>query len=48
MYEKSYKKLNNQRTIYPSDKVLLKALSLSRFEVAKKMELTIKKLGKSI
>ena len=32
----TYKKLNRQRTVYPSDKALLKALYLSTLETTKK------------
>lgn len=42
----TYKKLNRQRTVYPSDKALLKALYLSTLETTKKMDTTIKKLEK--
>ena len=44
----TYKKLNSQRTVYPSDKVLLKSLYLSTLKATKKMESNIKKLGESI
>ena len=32
----TYKKLNKQKTVYPSDKALLKALYLSTLEATKK------------
>ena len=34
----TYKKLNRQRTVYPSDKVLLKVLYLSTMEATKRNE----------
>ena len=34
----TYKKLNSKRTVYPSDKALLKLFYLSTLEVTKKME----------
>ena len=42
----TYKKLNRQRTVYPSDKVLIKVLFINNGS-NKEMESTIKKMGKS-
>lgn len=44
----TYKKLNSQRTVYPSDKALLRHFTYQHLKRHKKMESTIKKLGKSI
>ena len=42
----TYKKLNSQRTVYLSDKVLLKALYLSTLEATKKWNQTLRNWGK--
>ena len=42
----TYKKLNKQRTVYPSDKALLKALYLSTLEAIKKWSQPLKNWGK--
>lgn len=42
----TYRKLNRQRSIFPSDKALLKALYLSTFEATKKWNLPIRNWGK--
>ena len=42
----TYKKLNSQRTVYPSDKALLKALYLSTLEATKKWNQTLRNWGK--
>ena len=42
----TYKKLNRQRTVYPSDKALLKALYLSTLEATKKWTQPLRNLGK--
>ncbi|WP_368487574.1 IS256 family transposase [Clostridium sp. BJN0013] len=42
-----YRKLNRQRSVFPSDKSLLKALYLSTFEATKKWHLPIKNWGKA-
>ena len=42
----SYKKLNSQRTVYPSDKALLKALYLSTLEATKKWSQPLRNWGK--
>ena len=42
----TYKKLNSQRTVYPSDKALLKALYLSTLETTKKWNQTLRNWGK--
>ena len=42
----TYKKLNRQRTVYPSDKALLKALYLSTLEVTKKWTQPLRNWGK--
>ena len=41
-----YKKLNRQRTVYPSDKALLKALYLSTLEATKKWTQPLRNWGK--
>lgn len=38
----TYRKLNRQRIVFPSDTVLLKALYLSTFEATKKWTITIR------
>ena len=38
----TYKKLNRQRTVYPSDKALIKALYLSTMEATKKWSQPLK------
>ena len=42
----TYRKLNRQRSVFPSDKALLKALYLSTFEATKKWNLPIRNWGK--
>lgn len=42
----TYRKLNRQRSVFPSDKALLKALYLATFEVAKRWNLPIRNWGK--
>ena len=42
----TYKKLNSQRTVYPSDKELLKALYLSTLEATKKWSQPLRNWGK--
>ena len=43
----TYKKLNRQRTVYPSDKVLLKALYLSTMKATKKWSQPLRNWGES-
>ncbi len=43
----TYRRLNSQRSVYPSDTSLLKSLYLATFEAAK-MELAIEKLGQGL
>lgn len=42
----SYRKLNRQRSVFPSDTALLKALYLSTFEATKKWSMPIRNWGK--
>lgn len=42
----TYRKLNRQRSVFPSDKALLKALYLATFEATKKWSMPIQKWGK--
>ena len=42
----SYKRLNRQRSIFTSDKALLKALYLATFEATKKWTLPLRNWGK--
>lgn len=42
----TYRKLNRQRSVFPSDKALLKALYLSTFEATKKWTLPMRNWGK--
>lgn len=42
----TYRKLNRQRSVFPSDKALLKALYLATFEATKKWTVTIRDWGK--
>lgn len=42
----TYRKLNRQRSVFPSDKALLKALYLSTFEATKKWSMPIRNWGK--
>lgn len=42
-----YRRLNKQRSVFPSSQSLMKALYLGTFEIAKKMDNTNPKLGKS-
>lgn len=42
----TYRKLNRQRSVFPSDKALLKALYLSTFEATKKWNLPIRNWGR--
>ena len=41
-----YRKLNRQRSVFPSDQALLKALYLSTFEATKKWTMPIRNWGK--
>ena len=41
----TYRKLNRQRSVFPSDTALLKALYLSTFEATKKWTVTIRNWG---
>ena len=41
----TYRKLNRQRSVFPSDKALLKALYLATFEATKKWTSTIRNWG---
>ena len=41
----TYRKLNRQRSVFPSDKALLKALYLSTFEATKKWTMAIRNWG---
>lgn len=42
----TYRRLNRQRSVFPSDKALLKALYLSTFEATKKWSMPIRNWGK--
>lgn len=42
----TYRKLNRQRSVFPSDQALLKALYLSTFEATKKWTMQIRNWGK--
>ena len=42
----TYRKLNRQRSVFPSDKTLLKALYLATFEATKKWTMPIRNWGK--
>ena len=42
----SYRRLNRQRSVFPSPQALLKALYLATFEVAKKWAVPIRDWGK--
>ena len=42
----TYRKLNRQRSVFPSYQALLKALYLATFEATKKMDLTSQRLGR--
>ena len=42
----TYRKLNRQRSVFPSDQALLKALYLSTFEATKKWTMPIRNWGK--
>ena len=42
----TYRKLNRQRSVFPSDGALLKALYLSTFEATKKWSMPIRNWGK--
>lgn len=42
----SYKRLNRQRSVFPSDKALLKALYLATFEATKKWTMALRNWGK--
>ena len=42
----AYSRLNGQRSVFPSDTALLKALYLATFEATKKWTLTLKNWGK--
>ena len=41
----TYRKLNRQRSVFPSDTVLLKALYLTTFEATKKWTMSIRNWG---
>ncbi|SFP28641.1 Transposase, Mutator family, partial [Ruminobacter amylophilus] len=41
----SYRKLNRQRSVFPSDQALLKALYLSTFEATKKWTMPLRNWG---
>lgn len=41
-----YRRLNNQRNVFPSDTVLLKSLYLSTLEATKKWTTTLRNWGK--
>ena len=41
----TYRKLNRQRSVFPSDTALLKALYLATFEATKKMDSEYSELG---
>lgn len=41
-----YRRLNSQRSVFPSDQALLKALYLSTFEATKKWSMPIRNWGK--
>ena len=41
-----FRRLNSQRSVFPSDQALLKALYLSTFEATKKWSMTIRNWGK--
>ena len=43
----TYRKLNRQRSVFPSDKALLKALYLATFEATKKWTMPIRNWGKA-
>ena len=42
----TYRKLNRQRSVFPSDTALLKALYLSTFEATKKWTMPVQNWGK--
>ena len=42
-----YRRLNKQRSVFPSDTALLKALYLATHEIAKKLDYAAAKLGQS-
>ena len=42
----SYRRLNRQRSVFPSSQALLKALYLATFEIAKKWTMPIRNWGK--
>jgi transposase-like protein len=42
----TYRKLNRQRSVFPSDNALLKALYLATFEATKKWTMPIRNWGK--
>ena len=42
----TYRKLNRQRSVFPSDQALLKALYLATFEATKKWTMPIRNWGK--
>lgn len=44
----TYRKLNRQRSVFPSDKALLKALYLATFEATKKWTMSLRNWGASI
>lgn len=44
----TYWKLNRQRSVFPSDTALLKALYLATFEATKKMDYAHPQLGKGL
>ena len=42
LFDSTYRKLNRQRSVFPSDTALLKSLYLVTFEVTKKLTTTIR------
>ena len=42
----TYRKLNRQRSVFPSSQALMKALYLGTFEIAKKWTMSIRNWGK--
>jgi transposase-like protein len=42
----TYRRLNSQRSVYPSDTALLKSLYLATFEATKKWSLPLRNWGK--
>ena len=44
-FNATYRKLNRQRSVFPSDRALLKALYLATFEATKKWSMAIRNWG---